>query len=131
MSIQRLRTDKETEKLIVEMQSKLNFSTKAAVIRLSIALSLQNSEKISTFDESELDKNGSDYTRLTLTGEDDILFKVAMMEHQGFEFSDEEYFPKVFNAHLVRGIKILASEYDYAGSKERMLDMIMKKKAIK
>ena len=130
MSIQRLRTDKETEKLIVEMQSKLNFSTKAAVMRLSISLSLQNPERISTFDENELDKNGSDYSRLTLTGEDDILFKVAMMEHQGIELSDEEYFPKMFSLHLVRGIKILSSEYEYAGSKERMIDMIMKKKAI-
>ena len=50
MSNQRLRTDQRTEQLIIELQRKLAFSTKAAIIRLAVALSL-------TLSENPIDEN--------------------------------------------------------------------------
>jgi hypothetical protein len=93
----RLKTKLETEKLLNELQGKLQFSTKAAVIRLAVSFSLQKkgdprivSGKLINYDSKKQD--GNDYMRYTLLGNDETLYKLLFSEHMQMEISDDVFF---------------------------------------
>lgn len=126
----RLKTKLETEKLLNELQGKLQFSTKAAVIRLAVSFSLQKkgdprivSGKLINYDSKKQD--GNDYMRYTLLGNDETLYKLLFSEHLQMEISDD-FFPVLLNAHLERGIRLLNSELKYTGNKEKFFSTLLK-----
>jgi DNA sulfur modification protein DndE len=119
----RFKTSGKVEEMLNDLQPKLKFSTKAAVIRLAVAISLNvkgDPRESIKHDHENRKATGADYWRYTLTGDDDILYKVAIASHLKKDLSDEEYFPDLFNAHLERGILILRDEYDYQSNKDRL-----------
>lgn len=113
----RLKTSKGTaEKLKV-----LNASTGLTpniLARYAVCLSLRDPQPISKLVK---DVGGLEFNRNTLTGEYDFIFKALTAQHQNQSITDEEFFPDLFNAHLERGIRMLASEYNYAGNTEKMI----------
>ena len=116
----RLKTSAEMETLLVELQSGLQMSSKAAVMRLAIGFSLLMSDDprntSSNYDTKVLD--GQEYLRLTILGNDDGLYKLLMEQSLYSNLSDDDFFPQLVFAHIERGLKKLNSEFRYAKNKE-------------
>lgn len=123
----RLKTNSDMEQLLIELQSNLQLSSKAAVMRMAIGFSLKQKEDPRLVCEKYDSKimNGQDYLRLTILGNDDTLYKLIMEEHLGSYLKDEDYFPELVFAHINRGLKILNSEYKYARNKESFYKKIL------
>lgn len=115
----RLRTTFEVEQKLQEMQNALQLSSKAAVMRLSIAYSLKE-EKDPRNIQVTSKQPGNDYSRLTIFGDDEILFKLMIEAHLGKRIPDEEFFPDLTNAHIARGLEILISDYKLYRRKEKL-----------
>ena len=126
----RLKTSLDVETKLTELQSLLQLSSKAAVIRLAIAFSLKidgdprnNDNLIIKYDLKK--QNGSEYNRFTVFGTDEIVYKVMMQQHLGRFLNDDEFFPELTNAHLTRGIKELNAEFKLAQSREKFLKELL------
>ena len=119
----RLKTTLEVESKLTELQSALQLSSKAAVMRLAIAFSLRmNGDP--RFINGELirynvkNQNGADYNRFTIYGTDDIVF---MQQHLKQYVEDDIFFPELTNAHLTRGIIELNAELKLANNKDKFI----------
>ena len=127
----RLKTNINTEVRLNELQSLLQVSSKAAVIRLAIAYSLKLKGDPRIVDnETTLSKvkeqSGADYIRYTIFGSDELFYKLMMEQHLQIHLTDDEFFPELTNAHLNRGIIELQAELKLAKSKEKLIMNIMK-----
>jgi len=127
----RLKTNIDTEAKLNELQSLLQVSSKAAVIRLAIAYSLKMKgdpriidDKLIKYDVKK--QNGADYIRYTIFGSDELFYKLLMEQHMQMHLSDEIFFPELTNAHLNRGIIELQAEIKLAKSKEKLIMNILK-----
>ena len=127
----RLKTNIDTEAKLNELQSLLQVSSKAAVIRLANAFSLKMNgdpriidNKMTKYDVQN--QNGADYIRYTIFGDDEFLYKLMMEQHLHTYLQDYEFFPELTNAHLNRGITELMAEFKLATSKEKLIVNIMK-----
>jgi DNA sulfur modification protein DndE len=118
----RLRTSRITDTYLTELQGILQLSTKAAVARLAIAMSIQDKE--SPYADMKLvthDTTGFEFQRSTLTGKYDTLIKNLIILHLGEEVSEEKYYPELLGLHLERGTKTLYNEVKYQGGKDKFL----------
>lgn len=125
----KLKTNSNVENLLVELQSSLQFSTKAAIMRLAIALSLKVkgdprivSNLLKTYDIKNQD--GNEYLRYTILGNDDYLYKILFEQHLSTYIEEDDFFPEFVNAHIERGIKLLNSELKYAKNKDVLFKTI-------
>ena len=120
--ITRLRTSNDVEEKLAYMQSVLQLPTKAAVIRIAIAMSLQLPGDPRSNDQIVSDNRfsgGGDYLRATLTGDDDIIYRALISHQMGRFVPEDEYFPTLFSAHIERGIKVMKSDYQYLVKKDQ------------
>ena len=69
------------------------------------------------FDFGFDDSNGYEFNRYTLTGEYDDYFKAMIVQAEGKNMSDDEFFSKYLRKHIERGIEIMYKEYQRVGSK--------------
>ena len=122
----RLKTNIEIESMLTELQSSLQLSSKASVMRIAIALSLKiegdpriMNGTIYHYDLKQ--QNGADYNRFTIFGTDEVLYKAMMQQHLHQHIEDDIFFPELTNAHLTRGIKELNAEVKLAVNKEKFL----------
>ncbi|WP_243387442.1 DndE family protein [Bacillus kexueae] len=113
----RIKTSKQTQDILKDLQSSTNL-TPNILGRLAISLSLLLDEPIEQF---ESDTNGLEFNRNTLTGNQDVVFKVLIAQQLGRNITDEEYFPTLIKKHLDRGAKLLLNEYRYAGNYEKFI----------
>ena len=106
----RILTSSSDESKIIEIQSILGLSTKAAVIRVCVALSLQNDQN-PLYGREDLirDNSGANYHKFTIMGDDFEVYKAIFSNHAGKFLDDDEFFPTLFKAHLIRGVEILYS----------------------
>lgn len=72
---------------------------------------------LNDFDFGFADSNGYEFNRYTLTGEYDDYFKAMIVQAEGKNMSDEEFFSKYLRKHIERGINIMYKEYQRVGSK--------------
>jgi DNA sulfur modification protein DndE len=119
----RLKTSKYAEEKLKQLQSTTNI-TPNILARMAVSLSLREPSPVSN---EEINNNGIDFNRTTLTGEYDYVYKVLIAQHAQREITDDEYFPKLFNAHLERGIRLLSGEYQYAGNYEKLITNLILK----
>ena len=122
----RLKTSLDVESKLTELQSLLQLSSKAAVMRLAIAFSLKikGDPRITDgkFVHYDLKKqNGADYNRFTIFGTDEIVYKAIMQQHLGEFVDDDVFFPELTNAHLSRGIIELNADFKLAKNKEKFI----------
>lgn len=127
----RLKTTIDVESKLTELQSALQLSSKASVMRLAIAFSLKMdgdpriiNGKIVHYDLKK--QNGSDYNRFTIFGLDDIVYKALMQQHLKMNLDDDVFFPEMTNAHLSRGIIELNAELRLANNKEKFIRGLLK-----
>lgn len=122
----RLKTTLEVESKLTELQSMLQLSSKAAVIRLAIAFSLRIEGDPRMINGSVIHydlkkQNGADYNRFTIFGTDEIVYKAIMQQHLGGFVEDDVFFPELTNAHLSRGIIELNADLKLAKNKEKFI----------
>ncbi len=124
--ILRLKTNINTETKLNQLQSMLQLSSKAAVMRICIAYSLKNGDdprlvdgKIKHYDIKA--QNGADYNRYTIFGQDEMIYRVLMQESLKRAISEDEFFPELTNAHIERGVIALFGDVKLAKTKERYL----------
>ena len=75
----RLKTSLDVETKLNELQSFLQVSSRAAVMRLAIGYSLRIKETVD-FSYNVKNQHGNDYNRFTIFGNDELLYKVMMEE---------------------------------------------------
>ncbi|WP_059104436.1 DNA sulfur modification protein DndE [Shouchella shacheensis] len=117
----RLKTSSYAADKLKQLHSTTNL-TPNILARMAISLSLQQ-EGVPPEPKSGAD--GLEFNRNTLTGEYDYLFHTLIAQHTNRPVADEEYFPALFNAHLDRGIRLLAGEYQHAGNHDKFLRNLM------
>lgn len=119
-----LKTSKYAKDTLVQLQASTGI-TPNILIRYAVALSLSN-ETDSKLDPIIKDFNdGLVLNRSTVTGEFDYVFRAMITQAAGKDISDEEFFPGYFNAHLERGIRLLAGEYKSAGNFEKFIRALL------
>lgn len=64
-----------------------------ALTKIAIALYIRNSAELDE-DSFNTDTDGLELNRQTITGEYDDLFKALIVNKNGSDLSEEEYFPK-------------------------------------
>lgn len=117
----RIKTSKNTGEILKTLQSSTGL-TWNILSRIAVGLSL----RLPKTPEMVQDKNGVDIHRNAMTGEYDYVYKALIRQHSKRNFTDEEYFPDYFNAHLERGIKLLENEYRHAGNYDKLLNNLLK-----
>ncbi|MGQ8870664.1 DndE family protein [Paenibacillus sp. TSA_86.1] len=113
-----LKTSKYAKEILTQLHASTGI-TPNILIRYAVALSLRNTTEIVPITKDFTD--GLVLNRSTVTGEFDYAFRAMITQAAGFELTDEEFFPPYFNAHLERGIRMLASEYKTAGNYEKFI----------
>ncbi|CAH1224426.1 DNA sulfur modification protein DndE [Paenibacillus sp. JJ-223] len=116
-----LKTSKYAKEILTQIHSSSGI-TPNILIRYAVALSLKKNDPNSPIEPIKKDfPDGLVLNRSTVTGEYDYVFRAMITQAAGQELTDEEYFPSYFNAHLERGIRLLASEYKSAGNYEKFI----------
>lgn len=113
----RLRMSLQTTNILKELQKSTQL-TPNVLARLAISLSLIQPELPP---EKEIEQNGMEINRHTLTGQHDLMFRCLIAQRHGRRITDKEYFPGLVNRHLDRGAKLLLHEYKYAGNYEKFI----------
>ena len=110
----RLKTSKKTEQYLDELQNVLGLSTKAAIARIAIGLSLNSNNN--PLDDSRFngsDQTGFEFQRYTLFGEYESLYKALMTQALGKEITDEEFFPRIVYYSLNINIREIDQSYTH------------------
>ena len=131
--IVRFKTNVDVEVMLNKLQESLQVSTKAAIIRLAIAYSvnMEGDPRLVNGVVKEFNahsQNGAEYNRFTIFGNDETVYKTLMAKNLGRQITDEEFFPALTNAHLERGIKELNADFRLARNKDRFLLQLLNRK---
>lgn len=123
--ITRLRTSKESKERLVNLNVLLRMSSYAVILRYAITRSLQSKKDI--YDDPDAvatNSGGFEITRKTLFGDNEIIYKVLMGAEN---VDDEEFFPKLTNMHIERGLRIMESDYKLSGNKDKLIKSYINK----
>lgn len=115
----RLRTSKESKELLLSLNSVLKMSSNAVILRYAIIRSIQC--EIPIYDDPNakvLNNSGFEITRSTLFGNKEIIYKLLLNAEK---LDDYDFFPKLVNMHIERGLKIMDKDYRLAGNKEKFI----------
>ena len=126
----RMKTSLDTETKLNELQSALQLSSKAAVMRISIGYSLRMSDDPRIIDGQEhhydIHKlNGADYNRFTIFGDDELIYKTLMAQHLKKKVDDDIFFPELTSAHIERGIRELYADYKLMNNKDKLFKYLI------
>ena len=111
----RLKTSKRTQEIFEELESRKNYKP-YTLVKHAIAWSLKENTSVSNFLS---DSDGLDLNRQTITGDNEVFFKMLIEQVEGRNLSDEEFFPKYVKAHIDRGSELLMDMYNHAGSVDK------------
>lgn len=115
----RLRTSKEAKTILSALNSVLRMSSNAIILRYAIIRSIQTDKRIEEdLDAKVMNNSGFEIARNTLFGDKEIVYKLLLGGHK---MDDEEFFPKLVNMHIERGLKIMERDYKLAGNKEKFI----------
>ncbi len=122
----RLKTNLDTEEKLNSLQNWLHLSSKAAVMRLGMSFFIKDSD--GAIDVNEImrayenkEKNGADYLRLTIFGQDEQIYKLLIENQLKREITDEEFFPALTGYYIEKGVSALFAEYRYLNDKNKFL----------
>ncbi len=122
----RLKTSKKTDQYLEELHSVLGLTTKAAIARIAIGLSLNsNNNPLVDSRFNGTDQTGFEFQRQTLFGEYDALYKALITESLGEVLTDEEFFPRAVYCHLEQGIYLLVAEYKHHGNRSKLYTYLL------
>ena len=90
----RLKTSKKTQEIFQELERRTNYKP-YTLVKHAIAWSLKEHTTVSNFLS---DSDGLDLNRQTITGDNEVFFKMLIEQVEGRNLSDEEFFPKYVKA---------------------------------
>ena len=124
--ITRIKTSSNVKEKIEEMQRSLKFPTNATLARIAIGLSLKDK----TLPDNDIvrDSHGLEISRYSLTGEDDAIYRALVIQHANKHYNDDEYFSKLLNAHIERGVNLLYTEFKFLGNRDKLLAFLLEVK---
>lgn len=111
----RLKTSKRTQEIFEELEARTNYKP-YTLVKHAIAWSLKENASVAGY---KSDSDGLDLNRQTITGDNEVLFKVLIEQVEGRYLLDEEFFPKYVKAHIDRGSELLLDMYNHAGTVDR------------
>ena len=109
----KIKTSKKTMQIFQEIGASENLQP-FILAKLSIAASLIYDEPLSDKDKIT-DTYGLELNRQTITGNQDLLFKVLIEEYEGLHISEDDYLPVYLKSHLDRGAKLIYADYRFGG----------------
>lgn len=117
MSSNKLYVSKPNSQKLDLLSNRLNLRPNI-ICRLALGKSLAIPSSIREYNfENSV---GREFTRFTLTGENNELFKVLIFQHEyessGKIISENQYFSVFFRKHLERGIELLYEDYQKINS---------------
>ncbi|HEK8896090.1 TPA: DndE family protein [Clostridioides difficile] len=118
----KLKTSTQTKEIFEELGSRMNLKP-FALCKLAISMSLSYSESIESYEN--IDNNGLELNRQTITNQYDTLFKTLFEQHIGRHLSDNEYFPNQIKLHIDRGAIMLKNRYNYSSNLEHFITQII------
>ena len=107
--IQRIKTSNSVAENLDKIQNKLHLSSKAAILRIAISLSL-NYDSDLNLTAQYLTDQGFDISIATLFGEYEVLFR-ALIKNSYKCVIDEQLYVKLIQAHIERGMIKLYGEF--------------------
>ena len=121
----RITTSIETEKKIIELQKLLKLSTKAAVMRIAMGISLnEKTDPRPEVKELTQEHNGATYQIITITGDKTEVYRAMIIESSNIaEIKDDEFIDLMIS-HITRGIEMLYTEYQLKGNYSKIIDYI-------
>ncbi len=111
----RLKTSKRTQEIFEELEARTNYKP-YTLVKHAIAWSIKENTSVEGFVS---DSEGLDLNRQTITGDNEVFFKILIETIEGRGLSDEEFFPKYVKAHIDRGSELLMDMYNHAGSVDK------------
>ena len=73
-----------------------------------------------------LDTNGLELQRATVTGDFDSIYKALIEVKLGRHITDDEYYPHYMKLHMDRGAELLSNKYKYSGGNlEKLLTNLL------
>lgn len=123
----RLKTSRKTKEIFEELGKSSNLKP-FALSKIALAMSLNESTSIEEY--KNLDINGLELQRSTVTGEFDSIYKSLIEVNLGRHITDDDYYPHYMKLHIDRGAELLANKYKYSGGNlERFLTNLLEKGA--
>ncbi len=117
----RLKTSKKTQEIFQELEKRTNYKP-YTLVKHAIAWSLAEKTSVANF---KSDSDGLDLNRQTITGDNEVYYKVLIEQVEGRHLTDEEYFPKYVKAHIDRGSLLLLDMYNHAGSVDKYVLQVL------
>lgn len=117
----RLRTSKRTQEIFEELEKRTNYRP-YTLVKHAIAWSIKENTSVADYAS---DSDGLDLNRQTITGENDVYFKVLIEQVEGRYLSEEEYFPNYVKAHIDRGSELLLDMFNHAGSVDKYVQQVL------
>lgn len=121
----RLTTSTRTKEIFEELGKS---STLKPFALSKIAVSMSLNEPTSIEEYKNVDSNGLELQRATVTGEFDSIYKALIEVKLGRHITDEEYYPHYMKLHMNRGAELLSKVYKYSGGNlEKLLTNLLQK----
>lgn len=109
----KLKISEEATKQLKFLSNKLDLR-RNIICRIAVAESLNNKNKISKFEPK--DSQGLEFNRYTLTGDQDLIFKSLIIQHEKKKINEDEFFSIYFRKHIERGVNSLYDQYQKINS---------------
>lgn len=122
--IQRIKTSGQTSLNLDKIQNKLHLSSKAAILRICLSLSLNEEEEID-LSKSISTEGGFDISLNTLFGDYDVLFKILIKNNYKKPLN-EQIFVKLVQAHLERGMIKFYGEFATNNDVYKLIENIVR-----
>lgn len=109
----KLKISEEASKQLKFLSHKLDLR-RNIICRIAVAESLNNKKSIKSFEPK--DSQGLEFNRYTLTGDQDLIFKSLIIQHEGNKINEDEFFSVYFRKHIERGLINLHKQYQKINS---------------
>ena len=116
----RLRLSEKATKQLIHLSNRLDLR-RNIICRLAVGKSLAIDKSVKDFKPE--DSKGLEFNRITLTGDQDLIFKSLILQHEKNPIDEEIFFPQFFRNHIEQGLDVLSSEYKKINSP---VDFLMK-----
>lgn len=117
----RLRTSKQAEEILRRLKNQFGL-TPNILCRYAVSLSLQSDRPLN-FD---MDSNGIEFQRSTLTGDEDLLIRELIKSYHNTFITDDDYMSKYLKAHIERGLIELETSVKLCGSFDNFIDELIR-----
>lgn len=104
----RLRISEKANNQLNHLSNRLELR-RNIVCRMAVGKSLTINDSVKDYEFE--DNKGPEFNRVTLTGDQDLIFKTFIIQHEGEKIDEAKYFIHYFRSHIERGLDILYNEY--------------------